>query len=327
MRAGRITVSTRAFDVVDVPTPDAGAGQVRIKVAAAGVCLSDVHLLEGILSPGYLVGDHVTLGHEVAGVVDQVGAGVAGVAVGDRVVVIAGERNAAHQITTMGFDYDGGWAEYVVTKADLVAKIPDSLPFEQAAIIPDAVSTPWAAISSTGKVQAGETAVVFGVGGLGIHAVQLLKIVGCSKIIAIDPREDARANALARGADFAFAPDDLEIKKHRGLNVAFDFAGVTPVRKQALSLLGEQGRLVIVGIANEPIVIPNDMAFTYMRTQIMGHYGSEAHHVRELIEFASDGRLDLLHSVSQVLPLEQAGQALDTLANKVGNPIRIVLMP
>ena len=327
MRAGRITVSTRAFDVVDVPTPDAGAGQVRIKVAAAGVCLSDVHLLEGILSPGYLVGDHVTLGHEVAGVVDQVGAGITGVAVGDRVVVIAGERNAGHQITTMGFDYDGGWAEYVVTKADLVAKIPDLLPFEQAAIIPDAVSTPWAAISSTGKVQAGETAVVFGVGGLGIHAVQLLKIVGCSKVIAIDPREDARANALARGADFAFAPDDLEIKKHRGLNVAFDFAGVTPVRKQALSLLGEQGRLVIVGIANEPIVIPNDMAFTYMRTQIMGHYGSEAHHVRELIEFTADGRLDLSHSVSQVLPLEQAGQALDTLANKVGNPIRIVLKP
>ena len=327
MRAGRITVSTRAFDVVDVPTPDAGAGQVRIKVAAAGVCLSDVHLLEGILSPGYLVGDHVTLGHEVAGVVDQVGAGISGVAVGDRVVVIAGERNAAHQITTMGFDYDGGWAEYVVTKADLVAKIPDSLPFEQAAIIPDAVSTPWAAISSTGKVQAGETAVVFGVGGLGIHAVQLLKSVGCSKVIAIDPREDARANALARGADFAFAPDDVEVKKHRGLNVAFDFAGVTPVRKQALSLLGEQGRLVIVGIANEPIVIPNDMAFTYMRTQIMGHYGSEAHHVRELIEFASAGRLDLSHSVSQVLPLEQAGQALDTLANKVGNPIRIVLKP
>ena len=327
MRAGRITVSTRAFDVVDVPTPDAGSGQVRIKVAAAGVCLSDVHFLEGILSPGYLVGDHVTLGHEVAGVVDQVGAGVAGVAVGDRVVVIAGERNAALHITTMGFDYDGGWAEYVVTKAELVAKIPDSLPFEQAAIIPDAVSTPWAAISSTGKVQAGETAVVFGVGGLGIHAVQLLKIVGCSKVIAIDPREDARANALARGADFAFAPDDVEIKKHRGLNVAFDFAGVTPVRKQALSLLGEQGRLVIVGIANEPIVIPNDMAFTYMRTQIMGHYGSEAHHVRELIEFAGDGRLDLSHSVTQVLPLEQAGQALDTLANKVGNPIRIVLKP
>ena len=327
MRAGQITVSTRSFAVVDVPTPVAGAGQVRIKVEAAGVCLSDVHFLEGILSPGYLDGDQVTLGHEVAGVVDQVGAGVTSAAVGDRVVVIAGERNTASQITTMGFDYNGGWAEYVVTKAELVAAIPDSLPFEQAAIIPDAVSTPWAAISSTAKMAAGESAVVFGVGGLGIHAVQLLKIVGCSKVIAIDPREDARANALATGADFAFAPDDPEIKKHRGLNAAFDFAGVTPVRKQALSLLGEQGRLVIVGIANEPIVIPNDMAFTYMRTQILGHYGSEDHHVRELIEFARQGKLDLSQSVTEVMPLEKAAQALDKLANKVGNPIRIVLKP
>ena len=327
MRAGQITVSTRAFGVVDVPTPEAGAGQVRIKVAAAGVCLSDVHLLEGILSPGYLIGDHVTLGHEVAGVIDQVGAGVTTVAVGERVVVIAGERNSAQQVTTMGFDYDGGWAEFVVTKAELVATIPDSLPFEQAAIIPDAVSTPWAAISSTAKMQPGESAVVFGVGGLGIHAVQLLKLVGCSKVIAIDPREDARANALARGADFAFAPDDLEIKSHRGLNAAFDFAGVTPVRKQALSLLGEQGRLVIVGIANEPIVIPNDMAFTYMRTQVLGHYGSEEHHVRELIEFAREGRLDLSQSVTEVMPLEKAVEALDRLANKIGNPIRIVLKP
>jgi D-arabinose 1-dehydrogenase-like Zn-dependent alcohol dehydrogenase len=327
MRAGRITVSTRVFEVVDVPTPDAGAGQVRIKVAAAGVCLSDVHFLEGILSPGYLEDDHVTLGHEVAGVVDQIGTGVSEVAIGDRVLLIAGARNDEQQITTMGFDYDGGWAEYVVTQADLVAQIPDSLPFEQAAIIPDAVSTPWAAISSTGKILAGESVVVFGVGGLGIHAVQLLKLVGCSKIIAIDPREDARTNALARGANFAFAPDDPEIKKHRGLNAAFDFAGVSSIRKQALSLLGEQGRLIIIGIANEPIVIPNDMAFTYMRTQIMGHYGSEAHHVRELIEFTREGRLDLSHSVTQVLPLEQAGHALDTLAKKIGNPIRIVLKP
>jgi 2-desacetyl-2-hydroxyethyl bacteriochlorophyllide A dehydrogenase len=327
MRAGQITVSTREFAVVDVPTPDAGAGEVRIKVEAAGVCLSDVHLLTGILSPAYLVGDHVTLGHEVAGVIDQVGAGVNTSAVGDRVVLIAGHRNASQQITTMGFDYNGGWAQYVVTQAELAVPIPDSLLFEQAAIIPDAVSTPWAAISSTAKMQAGETAAVFGVGGLGIHAVQLLKIVGCSKIIAIDPREDARANALARGADFAFAPDDPEIKKHRGLNAAFDFAGVTPVRKQALSLLGEEGRLVIIGIANEPIVIPSDMAFTYMRTQILGHYASEDYHVRELIEFAAQGKLDLSHSVTEVMPLERAAEAIEKLANKVGNPIRIVLKP
>ncbi|MEY3319738.1 MAG: hypothetical protein RL393_318 [Actinomycetota bacterium] len=327
MKAGRITVSTRKFEVRDVPTPSAATGEVRIKVGAAGVCLSDVHFIDGTLKPGYLKGDEVTLGHEVAGTIDQVGLGVSSFKVGERVLVIAGERNEKNQITTLGFDYDGGYAEYVVAKESLVVKIPDDLPFEQAAIIPDAVSTPWAAISSTAKMKAGESAAVFGVGGLGIHAVQLLKIMGCSTVVAIDPRQDAREKALEIGADFAFDPSDEELKKHRGLNACFDFAGVTPVRKQALSLLGEQGRLVIVGIANEPITIPNDMAFTYMRTQVLGHYGSEAHHTKELVDFVKSGKLNLAKSVSEVLPLDQAPLALEKLEKKIGNPIRIVLKP
>lgn len=327
MKAGRITVSTRKFEVKEIPTPIAGKGEVRIEVGAAGVCLSDVHFLDGTLSPGYLKGDEVTMGHEIAGTIETLGEGVHKYKVGDRVLVIAGEYNEKNQITTLGFDHDGGYAEYVVTKASLIVKIPDSLPFEEAAIIPDAVSTPWAAISTTAKIQSGETAAVFGVGGLGIHAVQLLKMIGCSKVIAIDPLPEARARALEMGADFAFDPADEELKKHRGLNAAFDFAGVSAVRKQALSILGEAGRLVIVGIANEPITIPNDMAFTYMRTQILGHYGSEPHHTKELVEFIENGKLNLSKSISEVLPLSDAALALEKLEKKIGNPIRIVLKP
>lgn len=327
MRAGRITVSTRHFEVKDVPTPEAGIGQIRIKVKAAGVCLSDVHFLDGTLKPGYLRGDEVTLGHEVSGVVDQVGPEVKGIAAGDRVLIIGGERNERGQITTLGFDYDGGFAEHLVAKESLVVKIPDSLSFEEAAIIPDAVSTPWAAISSTARIVAGESVVVFGIGGLGFHAVQLLKMIGCRKIIAVDPRLDARERALEIGADFAFDPSDEELRRYRGVEAAFDFAGVSMVRKQALSLLGEGGRLVIVGIANEPITIPNDMAFTYMRTQILGHYGSEPHHTRELVEFVATGKLNLTRSISEILPLADAALALERLEQKVGNPIRIILRP
>ena len=326
MKAGRIHVPTRNFEVKEIPIPIPGPREVRIKVGAAGVCLSDVHFLDGTLSPGYLKGDEVTLGHEVAGTIELLGDEVRDVKVGDRVLVIAGERNEQGQITTLGFDYDGGYAEYVIARASLVVKIPDSLPFEQAAIIPDAVSTPWAAISTTARMKAGERAAVFGTGGLGIHAVQLLTMIGCD-VIAIDPRADAREKAREIGASHAFDPSDPELKRFRGLNAAFDFAGVSAVRKQALSLLGEAGRLVIVGIANEPITIPNDMAFTYMRTQILGHYGSEPEHTRQLVDFVASGKLDLSRSISDVLPLESAREALKRLESKIGNPIRIVLKP
>ena len=327
MRAGRIHVPTRKFDVTEIADPTPGKGEVRIKVGAAGVCLSDVHFLDGTLSPGYLKGEDVTLGHEVAGTIDLIGEGVSEFSIGDRVLVIAGERNEYGQITTLGFDYDGGFADYVIARASLLVKIPDSLPFEQAAIIPDAVSTPWAAISSTAEMKSGESVAVFGIGGLGIHAIQLLKIVGCNPIVAIDPRAEARERALEMGASHAFDPSDSELKKFRGLNAAFDFAGVTPVRKQALSLLGEEGRLIIVGIANEPITIPNDMAFTYMRTQIRGHYGSQPEHTRQLVQFILEGKLDLSNSISEVLPLDKAADALHQLEQKIGNPIRIVLKP
>lgn len=327
MKAGRINVTTREFKVIDLPIPEPREGEVRIKVKAAGVCLSDVHFLDGTLKPGYLVGDSVTLGHEVSGVVDTCGEKVHGWKSGDHVIVIAGARNEKNQITTLGFDYDGGYAEYVIANQYLLVRIPTWLPFEEAAIIPDAVSTPWAAISSTAEMKEGESVAVFGVGGLGIHAVQLLKIIGCAPIIAIDPLPDARARAIEMGATYAFDPTNDELKKYRGLRAAFDFAGVGAVRKQALSLLGEGGRLVIVGIANEPIVIPNDMAFTYMRTKILGHYGSEPYHTKELVEMVAEKKLDLSNSISERLPLERAAEALHRLEQKIGNPIRIVLQP
>lgn len=327
MKAGRITVSTRHFEVVDIPIPQTPAGHVRIAVKAAGVCLSDVHFISGIISPAYLKGDVVTLGHEVSGVVDEVGSGVHTWKVGDEVIICAGGRDELGRIHTQGFDYDGGFAEYLIIKAGLLVMKPPNISFAEAAIIPDAVSTPWAAIKSTAKIEKGESVAVFGVGGLGIHAIQLLKIVGATPVVAIDSSPEARARALIAGADLAFDPQDPKLKKMKRFNAIFDFAGVTSVRKQALSMLQEGGRLILVGIANEPISIPSDMAFIYMRTQLLGHYGSDISHTIELAEMAGKGILDLSGSVSEIIPLEDAQLALDKLEKKIGNPIRIVLRP
>jgi D-arabinose 1-dehydrogenase-like Zn-dependent alcohol dehydrogenase len=334
MRAGRIQISTRRFGVVDVPIPKPSPLQVLIKVKAAGVCLSDVHLLTGILTPGYLVGDVVTMGHEVSGIIEDVGALVTEWSPGDRVVICAGVHDEQNRVTTLGFDYDGGFAEYVVSDAATLVAIPDNVPFEQACIIPDAVSTPWAAITQTAKVKAGERVAVFGIGGLGIHAVQLLRIVGVSLIVALDPLEDARARALARGADIALDPLDpgfpTYLKKlvaDGGVDVVFDFAGVASARSQGFRLLAEGGRLVIVGLANESIVIPNDIAFAYKRSQLLGHYGSDPIHTQELVNLIREGRLDLSSSVSEIMSLEELPEAFKRLEGKINNPVRIVIKP
>ncbi|MEU5949823.1 zinc-binding dehydrogenase [Micromonospora sp. NPDC047465] len=334
MLAGRLHVADRVLRLESVPVPEPERGQVRIRVEAAGVCLSDVHLIDGTLTPLYLPGDVVTLGHEVAGVVDAFGDDVEGWEPGQRVLLQAGERDRRGTVFTRGVDYDGGWAEYAVAREDTVVPIPDDLPFEQACIIPDAVSTPWAAVMDTGRTRPGEAVAVWGVGGLGAHAVQLLRLVGAAPVIAVEPLAAARDRATALGADAALDPADpglrdavLELTGGRGLDVAFDFAGVTPVREQALTVLARRGRLVLAGIANKPVTIASDSPFNYFQQALLGHYGSESEHVEQLVSLARQKRLDLSASISDVLPLAEAEEAVRRVHTKEGNPIRLILRP
>lgn len=164
MRAMRFDVESKTLALRTVPVPEAGHGEVLVRVHAAGVCLSDVHIAQGLITPRHILTGEVTLGHEVAGVVARIGEGVTGWTVGDRVVLqpLVWRPDGSR---TLGVDYDGGWAEYVVTPASTLVTIPDDLCFEEAAIIPDAVSTPWSAIRTTGHVRAGESVGVWGVGG------------------------------------------------------------------------------------------------------------------------------------------------------------------
>ncbi|MFJ1459115.1 zinc-binding dehydrogenase [Nocardia sp. N2S4-5] len=334
MLAGRLHLGPeRRLELAEVPVPEPGPDHVLIKVEAAGVCLSDVHLIDGTLTPLFLNGDTVTLGHEVAGTVHTLGPGVTGPKVGDRVLLQAGEqRNGA--VYTRGVDYDGGWAEYALARTDTLVPIPDDLPFEQACFIPDAVSTPWAAITTTAEVRPAEPVGVWGVGGLGAHAIQLLRLVGAAPIIAVDPLPAARQRALEFGADLAFDPaePDLRTKIYAathgtGLAAAFDFAGVAAVREQAVVCLGPGGRLVLVGLTDKPITVTGGTAFSFFGQQLRGHYGSSPEHVDQLVRLQSLHRIDFARSVSAVVPLADAEKAVHALEAKQGNPIRIVLKP
>lgn len=344
MLAGRLHLDTQTFAVEEVPVPTPGIGEVLIEVRAAGVCLSDVHLIDGSIAPEFPVGA-VTLGHEVAGVIHALGPDLRGDwAPGMRVVLQPGQscgqcascvrRSPCRQPLTRGVDYDGGWAQYAIAREDTLAPIPDHLPFDQAAIIPDAVSTPYAAIIETGAVRPAQAVGIWGAGGLGAHGIRLARLVGAAPIIAVDPLPKARERARAFGADFAFdptAPDFTDAVYRatggRGLDVAFDFAGFPAVREQAASVLGPGGILVLAGLHPAPITLPDSTGFTSRSNQIRGHYGSGPDHVLQVIDLAAAGRIDLAPSVTAHIPLAEAADAVAQLEKKIGDPIRLVLIP
>jgi threonine dehydrogenase-like Zn-dependent dehydrogenase len=334
MLAARLHVPSRTLRVEEVPRPQPGPGEVLVKVEAAGVCLSDVHLVDGTLTPLFLRGDTVTLGHEVSGTVAGTGEGVTAWTPGQRVVLHAGQIRDGVTYTR-GVDYDGGWAEYALSAADAMTALPNAIPFEQGAIIPDAVSTPWGAITQTGAVRPAEAVGVWGVGGLGVHAVQLLRVIGACPIVAVDPNPTARQRALAAGADLALDPANPDLREAvraatggSGLAVAFDFAGVPIVREQAVSVLAPRGRLVLVGLTDKPLTLTHGTHFSYLQQQIRGHYGSDMPvALPQLLRLIEGGRLDFSGSVSAVLPLARAAEAVERLRKKEGDPIRLVLRP
>jgi len=339
MLAARLDRTSGGFALKRIPVPEPGRGQVRVKVKAAGVCASDVHLIAGVVKPPNVQDGEVTLGHETAGVIDKVGPGVfalgavGGVGVGTRVVIIGGKAIFG-QVLALGSDFDGGWAEYIVVPVEMVVPIPDSLPYEQAAIIPDAVSTPWGAVSSTANVRAAEAVGVWGAGGLGVHAIQLLRLVGAAPIVAVDPSPAARTRALAFGADLALDPGQpdlaeriLGVTDRLALAAAFDFSGTAAARAQALANVAVGGRLVLVGLSGDAITIPNGDELLYTRRAVLGHFGYDEHHLAQLIRLAKLGRLDLSASITRTYPLAEAAQAVHDLEHKVGDPVRLVLIP
>ena len=324
----------RDLRVEQVEVPEPGPGQLRIRVGAAGVCLSDVHLADATLSPLLLDGDAVTLGHEVAGTVDALGPGVDGPQVGTRVLLQGGYLDATGRLHTRGVDYDGGWAEHALARVETVLPIPDDLPFTQACVVPDAVSTPYAALTTTARVGPATAVGIWGLGGLGTHAVQLARIAGAAPVIGVDPQREPRERAARLGADAVLDPasGDLErtvdeLTGGRGLDVALDLAGVDDVRAQAAGLLGEGGRLVLVGLAGDAVRIPDDTAFAYRGQSVLGHYGSGPTDVPALLRLIALGRLDLSGSVTAELGLHEAPDAVRRLADREGTPVRLVLTP
>ena len=343
MRAERFYADTKTVVVEDVPVPEPGPGEVLVKVAFCGICHSDLSLINGTFPAQRPV---VIQGHEASGTIAKLGPGVAGWSEGDRVVVAAGrpcgdcpncrrgDLANCLQMQIMAFAYDGAWAQYTVALAAGLTRVPDNVPLEQAAILADAVSTPYGAVVRTGKVGIGESVGVWGVGGVGTHVVQLARLVGAAPIIAVDINPAVRDRALELGADYAFDSRDPDLKDRLGeitggrkLDVAFDAVGKKVTFEQALDCLTVGGRLISVGMSAEcPTVGPTSM-FGLSKKQVLGHLGYQNADIETLARLVSLGRLDLSRSISRIIPLKDIRDGIEMLERADGNPIRILVQP
>ncbi len=343
MRAARFHTDTRVLAVEEVSLPAPRPHEVRVKVGACGICLSDVHLIDGSLPTALAV---VTPGHEAAGVVEALGAEVAGWKEGDRVVLAGGRpcgtcancvRGRAEECLAfeiMGFGFDGAWAEYVVVPAAALSAVPDDLPIEQAAILADAVATPYAGLTERAQLKAGESVGLWGIGGLGVHAVQIARMVGATPIIAVDPNPLARQRALERGADLALDPGDADVVGEvrsftggHGLDLAVDLYGSNAVLAQAAACLGHRGRVLMVGLSMEPIALGPGAFFGVSSQSLLGHLGYHKRHLDQLVDLVTHGRLDVSGSITETLVLDDVARGVEHLATKAGNPIRLVVRP
>ena len=286
----------------------------------------------------------IVLGHEIAGVIVECGAETAPWKPNDRVIVRAasgcgvcarclrGEDNLCADQTVLGMDVDGGFAQYVLTPAANLVRLPSEIPSETGAILTDAVATPYHAVTTRGQLKAGESVVIFGCGGLGTHAVQLAPLLGAAVVIAVDVRPAALDRARALGADVAI--DSREEAAHKavqrltggGADLALDFVGRPETASQAVRCLRPGGRLVIVGMGrSRSACLP--ALFAWREHAALGSFGSTRRDLDEVIGLVQTGRLDLSGSVTGRFPLSAVNEAIETLDRGGSDHVRLVITP
>lgn len=297
-------------EVVEIPIPEPGPGQIRLKVTAAGLCHSDWFVM-GLPADQYTYGLPLTLGHEGAGVVDKLGEGVDGVAVGESYAIYGpwgcGQCHACAQgrenycphaadlgITPPGLGAPGAMAEYIVVddRRHLVP-LGDLDPVETVSLT-DAGLTPYHAIRAAAhKLYAGSTAVVIGVGGLGHVGIQIIRAISAATVIAVDISEEKLALATEVGAHHIVVsgPDAAdrirELTGGLGAETVFDFAGVQPTIDLAKAVVAIDGFVHIVGIGGG--VMTAGFFQTPMGAAVRAPYWGSRSELREVLDLARVG--------------------------------------
>ncbi len=341
MKAIRITAIGEKLAQMNVAKPVPGAGEVLVAVKAAGICHSDAHYRSGIGSVAQLP---ITPGHEVAGVIESVGAGVGTQRIGERVclhyLVTCGDcsycrRNIGQfcsEVAMIGKDRDGGYAEYICVPEQNAFAIPDTIPFAHAAVMMCSYATTLHALRKA-RFAKGESVAIFGAGGLGVAAIGLATALGASQVIAVDNNSAKLATARSMGAIGidASAVDVvsaiMESTDGRGVDVALELVGLPVTSEQAVKSLGVHGRAAMVGLASAPTPINTYTDLIGKEREIIGVSDHLTSEIDELISLVQQGLLNIAPVISRTVPLDGAAvnEVFDALDSYGGNDIRTVI--
>lgn len=349
----------QAIERVQLDGPE--SGEVLVRIAACGVCHSDLHVVHRARAGALPV--PVILGHEAAGVVEAVGAGVASVREGDPVVLAfhpscgrchycvrgmpqicerpdspeRGARGArprlriGDQPAQQGIGV-GGFAEYSAMPEGGVVKIRDDAPLETVCLVGCAVTTGIGAVVNTARVEPGSDVAVIGLGGVGLNIVQGARLAGARRIIAIDTLDSKLELATRFGATDCVSArgDDVvaQVQKLAGgyLDYAFEAIGLGSTVAQAFEMIRPGGTAVVVGVTAQPVTVPG-LGFIREKRLIGSLYGSASvqHMIPRLVDLYLEGRILLDELVSRRRPLGEIDQAFADL--EAGEVARSVIDP
>ncbi len=332
---------SRDLAIDDVPMPEVtGPHDVIVRIGAAGVCRTDIHIIEGQWAPKTNVVLPYTIGHENSGWVHAVGSAVTNVAEGDKVILHPlvtcglcracrfGDDVHCENSQFPGIDTDGGYAEYLKTSARSCVKLDDSLEPKAVAALADAGLTAYhAAAKAARRLRAGDRCVIIGAGGLGHIGIQVMAAISPAELVVVDRNPDAVKLALEIGATHGVVADGtqveqvLELTGGKGAEVVMDYVGEGGSTKQGLAMTRQGGDYMIIGYG-ENIDVPT-IDLVSSEINIVGNLVGSYNDLVELMALAAQQKVQL-HTAT--FPLDDFATAIgDLQAGRIRG--RAILIP
>lgn len=327
MKAVRYYKPGELLKIEDVPIPKIEKNEVLIKVKATGLCHTDLHFIDGTLKPwkGTIP---LTLGHEVAGEITEIGTEISNFKKGDRVIVSniiscgncyyckSGHENLCSNLDQIGFTVDGGYAEYVKTIESTLVRLPRNVSYESGAVLTCAAASCYHALVSIAKAEKGQTILLNGFGGLGSNALQIAKALGL-KAIAVDVSKEKLKAATEMGAkatiDASSQNVPEEVKKatnDEGVDIALELVGRSNTIENAFKSLRKQGSLVFIGYTKDNFTL-SPLELIISELSVKGSVAYTKGDLINVLKLAEEQKI--IPIISKTFKIEETNQALQKI--------------